>query len=162
MRILMRMERLDDTGETSPPDMPAVRPSLDAAHSDGGPVPEMQERPMERKPNYEAIGRAVWKYFQARAVQKVLMRKLRGELIDATTLMCADCSGPAALYEHRDYGKPDDVVPICRPCNIRRGPAFLDPAYVYARLDLVGNLDYNLSRAVRLAKQITELDKEED
>jgi hypothetical protein len=38
-------------------------------------------------------------------------------------LPCADCGGPAIEYEHRDYNKPLEVDPICRACNLRRGPA---------------------------------------
>jgi hypothetical protein len=39
------------------------------------------------------------------------------------TVLCIDCEMPACEYEHRDYRKPMDVNPICRKCNIRRGPA---------------------------------------
>ena len=34
---------------------------------------------------------------------------------------CADCAAPAYGYEHRDYFKPLDVVPICLRCNNLRG-----------------------------------------
>jgi len=43
---------------------------------------------------------------------------LRGNHID-----CTDCDSRATEYEHRDYNKPEDVEPICRRCNILRGPA---------------------------------------
>lgn len=36
---------------------------------------------------------------------------------------CADCSEPAIEYDHRDYSKPLEVAPVCRRCNLRRGPA---------------------------------------
>lgn len=38
-------------------------------------------------------------------------------------LVCADCSGPAVEYDHRDYNKPTEVAPVCRSCNLKRGPA---------------------------------------
>lgn len=47
----------------------------------------------------------------------------RGDLPRARDCQCADCGGPAIEYEHRDYTKPLDVVPICRRCNLLRGPA---------------------------------------
>lgn len=46
-----------------------------------------------------------------------------GSFLPAKTLLCADCGGPAKEYEHREYLKPLDVVPVCRSCNLRRGPA---------------------------------------
>ena len=36
---------------------------------------------------------------------------------------CVDCGNPATDYDHRDYSKPLEVVPVCRPCNFKRGPA---------------------------------------
>lgn len=46
-----------------------------------------------------------------------------GEL-DAPALHdCADCGNPAEQYDHRDYTKPLAVDPVCRSCNVRRGPA---------------------------------------
>ena len=48
----------------------------------------------------------------------------RGELAPITAdTKCIDCGSPAYGYEHRDYSKPLDVVPICRRCNWRRGAA---------------------------------------
>jgi hypothetical protein len=41
----------------------------------------------------------------------------------ATGQDCVDCGAPAVFYDHRDYDKPFDVVPVCRSCNIRRGTA---------------------------------------
>lgn len=44
---------------------------------------------------------------------------------------CFDCGKPAQHYDHRDYGKPLDVDPVCRTCNKLRGsakyPAFREP-----------------------------------
>lgn len=38
-------------------------------------------------------------------------------------VLCVDCGAPAAVYDHREYARPLDVVPVCRGCNARRGPA---------------------------------------
>jgi hypothetical protein len=46
-----------------------------------------------------------------------------GRLARASLFRCADCPKQATEYEHRDYNRPLDVVPICRSCNLRRGPA---------------------------------------
>lgn len=48
----------------------------------------------------------------------------RGELprLDGS-VPCADCGRPAQQYDHREYAKPLEVQPVCRRCNIRRGPA---------------------------------------
>lgn len=47
----------------------------------------------------------------------------KGLLQPARNFACVDCGGPAIEYEHRDYTKPLEVQPICRRCNLRRGPA---------------------------------------
>ena len=45
-----------------------------------------------------------------------------GILTPPKTLRCADCSKPAIEYDHRDYGKPLQVDPVCSSCNSKRGP----------------------------------------
>lgn len=47
----------------------------------------------------------------------------KGKLEPAKNHKCADCGDPATEYDHRDYEKPLVVVPVCRTCNARRGPA---------------------------------------
>lgn len=47
----------------------------------------------------------------------------RGDLLPISQTKCVDCGGKANGYEHRDWLKPLDVVPICRSCNWKRGPA---------------------------------------
>lgn len=37
---------------------------------------------------------------------------------------CVDCGRRASQYDHRDYSKPLEVAPVCRRCNLARGPAF--------------------------------------
>lgn len=46
-----------------------------------------------------------------------------GRLPRASTLYCVDCGAFAYDYDHRDYDRPLDVVPVCRRCNLMRGPA---------------------------------------
>lgn len=46
----------------------------------------------------------------------------RGRVPRAQTLACVDCGVQAQCYDHRDYLKPLDVVPVCHRCNKRRGP----------------------------------------
>ena len=52
-----------------------------------------------------------------KAVRKGLLPRI------TETTRCVDCGGRAKEYEHRDYGKPLDVQPVCRSCNHKRGPA---------------------------------------
>jgi len=54
------------------------------------------------------------------AVQKAVKQ---GILPSVKTLNCVDCGKPGECYDHRDYNKPMDVVPVCRKCNLRRGEA---------------------------------------
>jgi len=39
------------------------------------------------------------------------------------TIPCEDCGAPATDYDHRDYGQPLVVAPLCGSCNHRRPPA---------------------------------------
>ena len=49
----------------------------------------------------------------------------RGSLRVAKSLTCVDCGRQARDYDHRDYSRPLDVQPVCRSCNLRRGPALI-------------------------------------
>jgi hypothetical protein len=60
---------------------------------------------------------------QQPAMSKVAAAVRRGELPQVKTLACADCGGPARSYDHRNYAKPLVVEPVCRSCNVKRGPA---------------------------------------
>lgn len=51
------------------------------------------------------------------AIRAGALPKLCGDI------QCVDCGEPARHYEHRDYTKPLDVVPVCISCNYSRGPA---------------------------------------
>lgn len=57
------------------------------------------------------------------ATNKVRTAVRNGVLPNPATLRCADCDRPADRYDHRDYGKPLQVEPVCISCNNKRGPA---------------------------------------
>lgn len=46
-----------------------------------------------------------------------------GVFAPARVHKCVDCGEQARDYDHRDYQKPLTVEPVCRSCNLRRGPA---------------------------------------
>lgn len=66
---------------------------------------------------------------QYRAHQAVAKAKRTGLLKDPSELSCVDCGDQAIEYDHRDYSKPLQVEPVCRRCNLLRGPALGSPAY---------------------------------
>lgn len=73
----------------------------------------LRVRPSTR-PDY--LGKQAAQYEIALAIRE-------GRLVHPTSLTCTDCDSPAVEYEHRDYNQPLCVDPICRRCNLRRGPA---------------------------------------
>ena len=58
-----------------------------------------------------------------KAISAVAKAVRKGILPSVKTLTCVDCGRPGECYDHRDYNKPLDVVPVCRKCNFRRGAA---------------------------------------
>jgi hypothetical protein len=75
-------------------------------------------------------GRARYELLRDRAanVHGIVARAIkRGELKHASELTCVDCGRPASQYDHRDYTKPLQVDPVCRSCNVMRGPADFPP-----------------------------------
>jgi hypothetical protein len=60
---------------------------------------------------------------QVHAISEVAKARREGVLPPPTDFQCEDCGAPATEYDHRDYGKPLDVAPVCRGCNRRRGSA---------------------------------------
>ena len=59
----------------------------------------------------------------ARAGRLVKQAIISGNLAPITAdTKCVDCGSPAYCYDHRDYGRPLDVEPVCRSCNNTRGP----------------------------------------
>ena len=67
---------------------------------------------------YDKFGRN-----QKEAIAEVTRAVKKGDLQPAKSHKCVDCGVDAFCYDHRDYGKPLDVVPVCRKCNFKRGPA---------------------------------------
>lgn len=60
------------------------------------------------------------------AANKEVSRAVRkGSLPKASTQRCVDCGAQALDWEHRDYSKPLAVEPVCRSCNVKRGPALV-------------------------------------
>lgn len=53
----------------------------------------------------------------------VAKARREGRLANPRDHACTDCGVPAIEYDHRDYSKPLAVDPVCRRCNILRGPA---------------------------------------
>lgn len=61
-----------------------------------------------------------------RAACNAVAKAIReGRLEHPRGMACVDCGGVAIEYEHRDYTQPLKVEPICRGCNLRRGPALV-------------------------------------
>lgn len=56
------------------------------------------------------------------ARQMVTAAIKKGFLQPAHEHDCVDCGAQALDYDHRDYNKPLEVEPVCRPCNKKRGP----------------------------------------
>ncbi len=59
---------------------------------------------------------------------KQIQVQVRGIMVKANMrtadgLTCVDCGKRAFHYDHRYYSRPLDVVPVCRSCNQKRGPA---------------------------------------
>lgn len=61
---------------------------------------------------------------QYKAQVAVSKAKKIGLLEPATNFACVDCGQQAIEYDHRNYDEPLKVDPVCRGCNLRRGPAF--------------------------------------
>lgn len=57
------------------------------------------------------------------AIAAVAQAIRRGQLVKAKVLVCTDCGKQARDWDHRDYRRPLDVQAVCRPCNLKRGPA---------------------------------------
>lgn len=55
------------------------------------------------------------------ARNEVAKARKEGRLPPATNFACRDCGGAAREYDHRDYGSPLAVEPVCPSCNVRRG-----------------------------------------
>lgn len=69
---------------------------------------------------YDSYGKI---FGATKAINAVKKAVKEGILPPVKTLNCVDCGRPGECYDHRDYNKPLDVVPVCRKCNFRRGSA---------------------------------------
>lgn len=55
---------------------------------------------------------------------RLVNKMVRKGLLDSPRkFSCVDCGRQACDYDHRDYNKPLEVFPVCRPCNAKRGAA---------------------------------------
>ncbi len=57
---------------------------------------------------------------QARA-NGIVGRAIGKSLAPPHRCLCVDCGKEASGYDHRDYLKPLDIVPVCQSCNMKRG-----------------------------------------
>lgn len=57
------------------------------------------------------------------ACAAVARARQHGLLPNAAGLPCSDCDRIAECYDHRDYGRPLHVDPVCKSCNSIRGHA---------------------------------------
>lgn len=58
------------------------------------------------------------------SVQRLVHKTIRNnEIQPAKSFVCVDCGNKAIDYDHRRYKSPLDIVPVCRSCNLKRGPA---------------------------------------
>lgn len=81
-----------------------------------------------------------WLSGRQTAASKVARAIKGGQLQRPALFACVDCGNPAKCYDHRDYSRPLDVVPVCLSCNVRRSSAkplnpFLVSALLLARID---------------------------
>lgn len=103
-----------------------------------------------RDEEYTALGKAVWFYYRARCISQVGTAVKDGDLPNPHDRRCADCGNPAEVYEHRNYTRPLDVVAVCQGCNLRRGPAELDPEVVIHHLRWSDDMPYENARLRRI------------
>lgn len=90
--------------------------------------------------------RSAW-YGKEPAGGIINLRVRKGEIPPATSFQCTDCSRPACQYDHRDYNRPLMVDPVCRSCNLRRGPAI--PVHgSFHRLVASGSIPYRRRSSV--------------
>jgi hypothetical protein len=93
--------------------------------------------------NYDVLGKS-----EAGAAVQCEIRE--GRMQRAHTLKCMDCGSNASDYDHRDYNRPLDVQPVCRSCNLRRGPAIPKSGWLERALKYHVNPYRTRSRAHRV------------
>lgn len=56
--------------------------------------------------------------------KRILDKAIKDKILEKPTkFKCVDCGSKAWCYDHRNYGKPLDVEPVCSGCNFNRGGA---------------------------------------
>ena len=59
---------------------------------------------------------------RAHRSRKLVKKRVKsGKLTHPSKLKCVDCGKSASQYDHRDYAKPFEIVPVCDICNRKRG-----------------------------------------
>lgn len=81
------------------------------------------------------------------AVNDVQKAVKDGAILPAAAFQCVDCGDAATDYDHRDYNKPLDVEPVCRACNLRRGPAIPRKGF-FSHMFAVGYAHYRSRRSM--------------
>lgn len=82
------------------------------------------EKRKRNNPNFgiPQYAERLWQQRSHAAVQLAIKTRLLPDL-KSGSYACADCGDVAHEYDHRDYGRPLEVEPVCRSCNRRRGTA---------------------------------------
>ena len=83
-------------------------------------------RALKAVPKYaDRLQRRENKLGSRQARQAVMIAIKRGALANLKKVetKCTDCGARATQYDHRDYNLPLQVEPVCRRCNLLRGPA---------------------------------------
>lgn len=87
---------------------------------------------------------------QSAAHAAVSMAIKKGTLESPKAFICEDCDKTATDYDHRDYGKPLEVAPVCRSCNLLRGRALPkrwlpDEAALFTRQQVIKSCDWKMA-----------------
>lgn len=91
------------------------------------------------------------------AVSAVAQAIRTGELSHPSNHLCADCGTQATEYDHRDYNRPLEVDPVCRRCNLNRGPAIPVPNFFTESIKR-GAVPYRLKRRVHQLFEVIGID----
>jgi hypothetical protein len=111
------------------------------------------ERPIT-KPSYCITCHHAVSGARTRFVSGAIAREIKnGRMLPAKDHKCVDCGSQAKDYDHREYLKPLQVVPVCGRCNRLRGPTEDIKAFVAKHLDV--SLD-------RLAETLKEMRARKD
>lgn len=78
-----------------------------------------------KKNNYERKKKYESKTGMNKAISKLHWQITIGNIIDLKKeyVSCSYCDKRAIQYDHRDYNKPLEVMPVCQSCNKKLGCA---------------------------------------